>query len=61
MTSKREGSNIHYGPSGKPLCSYSKRVCQQRRMEDFAYCVKHILEDSKAPFRQCSFICKQVI
>lgn len=57
--SVKEGTNIHTGLDGKLLCSYSHKLCQQRRMESFGYCIKHILEDPTAPFQQCQFISKQ--
>lgn len=38
------------------LCSYVHRICLQNRLEGFNYCIRHILEDRSAPFRQCSYI-----
>ncbi|KAM4702408.1 KAT8 regulatory NSL complex subunit 2 [Discoglossus pictus] len=37
-------------------CSYSHRPCSQPRMEGYEYCIKHILEDRSAPYKQCSYI-----
>eukprot|EP01103_Thecamoeba_quadrilineata_P001051 TRINITY_DN10930_c0_g1_i1.p1 TRINITY_DN10930_c0_g1~~TRINITY_DN10930_c0_g1_i1.p1 ORF type:complete len:632 (+),score=122.47 TRINITY_DN10930_c0_g1_i1:135-2030(+) len=51
----KEGSNIHRDSNGKVLCSYSKKLCLQRRMENYGFCIKHILEDPSAPFRQCQY------
>ncbi len=55
----KEGSNIHFSLDGKKLCSHSKKVCKQRRMEGRAFCIKHILEDKTAGFMQCEYICKK--
>eukprot|EP00794_Sanderia_malayensis_P003249 gene3249-3730_t len=54
-----EGKNIHSSPvDGKLLCSYSEKVCMQRRLNGFAFCIRHILEDRGAPFKQCQFFAK---
>lgn len=34
---------------------YSHRVCMQNRLEGYEYCLRHILEDKNAPFKQCSY------
>lgn len=52
-----EGKHIHFSPiDQKPLCSFSSKLCRQRRLNGFAFCIRHILEDSSAPFRVCSFV-----
>ncbi|XP_041371633.1 KAT8 regulatory NSL complex subunit 2-like isoform X2 [Gigantopelta aegis] len=38
------------------LCSYSHRTCMLNRLDGFEYCLKHILEDKTAPYKQCSFV-----
>ncbi|XP_037370542.1 KAT8 regulatory NSL complex subunit 2 isoform X2 [Talpa occidentalis] len=43
--------------SQEPLsCSFSHRPCSQPRLEGQEFCIKHILEDKNAPFKQCSYI-----
>ncbi|XP_023246235.1 KAT8 regulatory NSL complex subunit 2 isoform X2 [Copidosoma floridanum] len=37
-------------------CSYTSFECYQPCLEGYAYCARHILEDQKAPFQQCSYI-----
>ncbi|KAH3730878.1 KAT8 regulatory NSL complex subunit 2-like [Dreissena polymorpha] len=37
------------------FCMYNHRVCMQNRLEGYEYCMKHILEDKNAPFKQCSY------
>ena len=52
-----EGKNIHYSQvDNKPLCSSSRKICRQRRLNGYAFCVRHILEDPSAPFKSCEFI-----
>ncbi|XP_041038431.1 KAT8 regulatory NSL complex subunit 2 isoform X1 [Carcharodon carcharias] len=41
----------------EPLaCSFSHRPCSQTRLEGQEFCLKHILEDKNAPFKQCSYV-----
>ncbi|XP_067927820.1 INO80 complex subunit D-like [Watersipora subatra] len=53
-----EGRNVHFTTNNKPLCSFSGKLCNLRRLHGFAFCVRHILEDSSAPFKQCVFVVK---
>ena len=51
-----EGQNIHLSPvDGKRLCSFSRKICNQRRLNGYAFCIRHILEDKNSPFKQCQF------
>ncbi|XP_076455979.1 KAT8 regulatory NSL complex subunit 2-like isoform X2 [Babylonia areolata] len=43
------------GTSERLPCAYSHRQCTQTRLENYDYCLKHILEDKNSPFKQCSF------
>ncbi|CAH2224132.1 KAT8 regulatory NSL complex subunit 2 isoform X1 [Pelobates cultripes] len=41
----------------EPLsCSFAHRPCTQARLEGYEFCIKHILEDKQAPFKQCSYV-----
>ena len=50
---------LNGGKQGKAIegsfCAYSHRVCMQNRLEGYDYCLKHILEDKNAPFKQCTY------
>ncbi|XP_078064479.1 KAT8 regulatory NSL complex subunit 2-like [Mustelus asterias] len=47
-------------PQPRPLeplaCSFAHRPCSQPRLEGQDFCLKHILEDRNAPFKQCSYV-----
>ncbi|TRY88863.1 hypothetical protein DNTS_016943 [Danionella cerebrum] len=54
-----EGKHIHFSEvDNKPLCSYSPKLCKQRRLNGFAFCIRHVLEDRTAPFKQCEYVAK---
>ncbi|XP_055494307.1 INO80 complex subunit D-B [Leucoraja erinacea] len=54
-----EGKHIHFSEvDNKPLCSYSPKLCKQRRLNGYAFCIRHVLEDRTAPFKQCEFVAK---
>ncbi|RWS31250.1 KAT8 regulatory NSL complex subunit 2-like protein [Leptotrombidium deliense] len=40
----------------RQLCAYTHRVCLQNKLEGFEFCIRHILVDKSAPFKQCSFV-----
>uniref|UniRef100_A0A8C4XMP6 KAT8 regulatory NSL complex subunit 2 n=1 Tax=Falco tinnunculus TaxID=100819 RepID=A0A8C4XMP6_FALTI len=41
----------------EPLsCAFTHRQCSQPRLEGQEFCLKHILEDRSAPFKQCSYV-----
>lgn len=37
-------------------CAFTQRACTQPRIEGWDFCIKHILEDKNAPYRQCSYV-----
>ncbi|XP_061470812.1 KAT8 regulatory NSL complex subunit 2 isoform X1 [Rhineura floridana] len=37
-------------------CAFAHRPCSQPRLEGHEFCIKHILEDRNAPFKQCNYI-----
>ncbi|XP_062975846.1 KAT8 regulatory NSL complex subunit 2 isoform X1 [Elgaria multicarinata webbii] len=43
-------------PQEALLCAFAHRPCSQPRLEGHEFCIKHILEDRNAPFKQCSYI-----
>ncbi|CAG5130891.1 unnamed protein product [Candidula unifasciata] len=54
-----EGKNIHYSSAdSKLLCSFSGKLCNQRRLNGYGFCVRHILEDPTAPFKRCAYVAK---
>lgn len=54
-----EGKHIHFSEAdNKPLCSYSPKLCKQRRLNGYAFCIRHVLEDKTAPFKQCEYVAK---
>jgi len=38
------------------FCSYPHRTCMRNKLEGFDYCIRHILEDRNAPYKQCSYV-----
>lgn len=40
----------------KKLCSYQPHECTQLTLDGYDYCLRHIMEDPKASYRQCSFV-----
>uniref|UniRef100_A0A673HDQ9 INO80 complex subunit D-like n=1 Tax=Sinocyclocheilus rhinocerous TaxID=307959 RepID=A0A673HDQ9_9TELE len=37
---------------------YSPKLCKQRRLNGYAFCIRHVLEDKTAPFKQCEYVAK---
>lgn len=38
------------------FCQFPYRVCHHPCLEDYDYCLKHILEDKMAPYKTCSYV-----
>uniref|UniRef100_A0A3Q3WX29 KAT8 regulatory NSL complex subunit 2 n=1 Tax=Mola mola TaxID=94237 RepID=A0A3Q3WX29_MOLML len=37
-------------------CAFTQRPCSQPRLDGLEFCIKHILEDRNAPYKQCSYV-----
>lgn len=42
-------------PIADSTCRYKPRICHQPALDNYDYCLKHILEDKNAPYRPCSY------
>ncbi|XP_022911864.1 KAT8 regulatory NSL complex subunit 2 isoform X2 [Onthophagus taurus] len=40
----------------KKQCTYKPFECTQLTLDGYNYCLRHILEDKNAPFKQCSYV-----
>lgn len=43
-------------PQEPQACAFTQRPCPQPRLEGLEFCIKHILEDKNAPYKQCSYV-----
>lgn len=43
-------------PQEPQACSFTQRPCSHPRLDGFEFCIKHILEDKNAPYKQCSYV-----
>lgn len=43
-------------PQEPQACSFTQRPCSQPRLDGLDFCIKHILEDKNAPYKQCSYV-----
>ncbi|KAJ3585879.1 hypothetical protein NHX12_012287 [Muraenolepis orangiensis] len=43
-------------PQEPQTCSFTQRPCSQLRLDGLELCIKHILEDKTAPYKQCSYV-----
>lgn len=37
------------------LCNYSLHLCHGQRLPNYDFCIRHILEDKSAPYKQCCY------
>lgn len=43
-------------PEEPQACAFAQRPCSLPRLDGLEFCIKHILEDKTAPFKQCSYV-----
>ncbi|XP_077472340.1 KAT8 regulatory NSL complex subunit 2 [Stigmatopora argus] len=43
-------------PQEAQKCAFAQRPCSQPHLEGLDYCIKHILEDKSAPYKQCNYV-----
>ncbi|XP_023288963.1 KAT8 regulatory NSL complex subunit 2 isoform X2 [Orussus abietinus] len=56
MPSTAPTTTLKQPPKESHTCMYSSYECSQPILEGYSYCARHILEDSSAPFKPCSFV-----
>lgn len=37
-------------------CAFAQRPCSLPRLEGLDFCIKHVLEDKNAPYKQCNYV-----
>lgn len=55
-TPKMTSTSITKRSKEPPVCSYTTYECSKNSLEGYSYCIKHILEDPNAPYKQCGFV-----
>lgn len=43
-------------PEEPQTCAFAQRPCSLPRLDGLEFCIKHILEDKNAPFKQCNYV-----
>ncbi|XP_068603396.1 KAT8 regulatory NSL complex subunit 2 isoform X2 [Brachionichthys hirsutus] len=43
-------------PQEPQACAFAQRSCSQPRLDGLDFCIKHVLEDRTAPYKQCSYV-----
>ncbi|XP_061684180.1 KAT8 regulatory NSL complex subunit 2 [Syngnathoides biaculeatus] len=43
-------------PQEAQTCAFTQRPCSQPRLDGLEFCIKHILEDKSAPYKQCNYV-----
>ncbi|XP_024149190.2 KAT8 regulatory NSL complex subunit 2 isoform X1 [Oryzias melastigma] len=56
LPSSRNRTTQASRPQEPQVCSFTQRPCSQPRLEGLEFCMKHILEDKNAPYKQCSYV-----
>ncbi|GFN94646.1 kat8 regulatory nsl complex subunit 2-like [Plakobranchus ocellatus] len=58
MAGSMVNKNISAMSEKDAFCKYSHRVCTQNCLEGYNFCIRHILEDKTAPYKQCAYMTK---
>uniref|UniRef100_A0A8C7Y5U0 KAT8 regulatory NSL complex subunit 2 n=1 Tax=Oryzias sinensis TaxID=183150 RepID=A0A8C7Y5U0_9TELE len=56
LPSSRNRTTQASRPQEPQVCSFTQRPCSQPRLEGLEFCMKHVLEDKNAPYKQCSYV-----
>ncbi|XP_019737498.1 KAT8 regulatory NSL complex subunit 2 isoform X2 [Hippocampus comes] len=43
-------------PQEAQTCAFAQRLCSQPRLDGLDFCIKHVLEDKSAPYKQCNYV-----
>lgn len=43
-------------PEEPQTCTFAQRPCSLPRLDGLEFCIKHILEDKNAPYKQCNYV-----
>lgn len=54
--SKSVSKKMDYSCNNSNMCNYTHRICLRNKLEGSDYCIRHILHDKNAQFKQCSFV-----
>lgn len=49
-------AQLHQELENRKPCSYQPHDCSQLTLDGYDYCLRHIMEDKTAPYRQCGFV-----
>ncbi|XP_063217687.1 KAT8 regulatory NSL complex subunit 2 [Bacillus rossius redtenbacheri] len=55
-TSASQAASATKAPAKPKLCQFSQYSCSKTALQGYSYCLRHILEDPAAPYRQCSYV-----
>lgn len=49
-------AQLHQELENRKPCNYQLYECSQLTLDGYDYCLRHIMEDKTAPYRQCSYV-----
>ncbi|GLV36308.1 dim gamma-tubulin 1 [Carabus blaptoides fortunei] len=49
-------AQLHQELESKKICTYQPHECSQLTLEGYDYCLRHIMEDKSAPYKQCNYV-----